>query len=98
MGFYIFMLALSLLTPGIMVGGGGVMAKRPPKEINAIVGYRTSMSMKNEDTWSFAHNVAGRFWLKWGKISLLASVVPMLLVIGRSEGVVGAVGAILALV
>ena len=33
-----------------------------PKDVNALCGYRTSMSMKNEKTWKFANAY-------WGKIS-----------------------------
>ena len=34
--------------------------KKAPKEINSVFGYRTSMSMKNKDTWEFAHKYCGK--------------------------------------
>lgn len=34
----------------------------PPKEINSLYGYRTSMSMKNKETWKFA-NMYASMWL-----------------------------------
>ena len=40
------------------------MSKYPPKEINGIIGYRTTMSRKNMDTWKFAHDYCGKLWLK----------------------------------
>lgn len=33
---------------------GFVMSKYPPKKINSLYGYRTSASMKNQETWDFA--------------------------------------------
>ena len=49
-----------------MVGFGYYFYRHAPKEINDIFGYRTRMSMLNEDTWQFAHHYAGKLWFKWG--------------------------------
>ncbi len=96
MGVWIFMLAVCLLIPGIMVCAGYFMAKHPPKKINFFIGYRTSLSMKNEDTWRFAQNICGRLCMRWGAILLPLSVLLMLPLYGRSEEVVGGVGVALA--
>lgn len=40
-GFWIFMLLMSLLIPAIMIGFGQMFLKAPPKDINAAFGYRT---------------------------------------------------------
>ena len=55
MGFWIFMLIMDLLLPFTMIGFGRYFMKKAPKEINSVFGYRTSMSMKNKDTWEFTH-------------------------------------------
>ena len=55
MGFWIYMLCMGLLIPAIMLVMGRYFMKSAPKEINYIFGYRTNMSMKNRDTWEFAH-------------------------------------------
>ena len=65
-----FMLAMNLLIPAVMIGFGRVMEKKPPKKINGIYGYRTSRSMKNQDTWDFAQRYMGEVWWKWGWIML----------------------------
>ena len=52
--FWIFVLAMDLLLPGVMIGFGREFMKNPPKEINPGYGYRTAMSSKNQDTWDFA--------------------------------------------
>ena len=92
MGFWIFMLVVCLLVPGIMLCAGYLMAKHPPKNINFMIGYRTTGSMKNQDTWNFAHSVAGKFWMKWGAITLLPSTVLMAVQYGQTEESVGFVG------
>ena len=62
MGFWIFMLIMDLLLPFTMIGFGRYFMKKAPKEINSVFGYRTSMSMKNKDTWEFAHKYCGNTW------------------------------------
>lgn len=52
--------------------------KKAPKEINAVFGYRTTMSMKNKDTWEFAHKYCDRIWYVCGCIMLPLTVLPML--------------------
>lgn len=94
MGFWIYMLLFVLLIPITMVYFGQRFFKSPPKSINATFGYRTTMSMKNWETWKLAHTVCGRFWFRCGRILLPLSVVPMLLVIGRSTETVGYTGVI----
>ena len=65
-----FNLTCDLLAPLIMIGFGWRFIKKPPKDINGLYGYRTSMSMKNQDTWDFAHRTCGRIWLMVGLVML----------------------------
>ncbi len=69
-----FDLVCILLVPLIMIGFGWRFMKKPPKDINGIYGYRTPMSMKNQDTWDFAHRTCGRVWLLvgWAMLPLAA--------------------------
>ena len=55
MGIWFMMLGFNLLIPAILLSAGKLFLKKAPKDINWIFGYRTTMSMKNEDTWAFAH-------------------------------------------
>ena len=80
--FWIFVLAMDLLIPGVMIGFGKAFMKNPPREINPGFGYRTPRSSKNQDTWDFAQREMGAVWYKWGKILLIPSVLPLLLVLG----------------
>ena len=56
-----------------------MLAKRPPRKINDLYGYRTAMSMKSQETWDFAHRYCGRIWLWSGAGILLLSVIAMVI-------------------
>ena len=62
MGFWIFMFLSNELIPILMLLFGWIFKKHPPKNINSVYGYRTSMSTKNIETWNFAHAYCGRLW------------------------------------
>lgn len=98
MGFWIFMLAMVLLFPAIMILFGSMFMKSAPKKINYIFGYRTDMSMKNRNTWEFAHKYIGRLWFRFGFLLIPITVIPLLFVIGNSENVVGTVGLIVSFI
>ena len=92
--FWIFMLLMDLLTPLIMIGFGRLFMTKPPLRINAVYGYRTTMSMKNKDTWEFAHKFCGRLWFWCGLALLPVAVIPLIFVLNRSIAVIGTVGGI----
>ena len=97
MWFWWFIFICSLLIPLTMVIVGYLMRKHTPKKINVVIGYRTSRSMKNMDTWKFAHNYCGKLWYNAGKF-LLLSVLPMFFVIGQSEDIIGILSLIIIIV
>lgn len=74
MGYKIFMFIMLLLIPAVMVGFGAYFMRRAPKKINYVFGYRTARSMKNEDTWKFAHKLIGKIWLVCGTVLLVGGV------------------------
>ena len=98
MGFWIFMLIMDLLLPFTMIGFGRYFMKKAPKEINSLFGYRTSMSMKNKDTWEFAHKYSGKVWYVCGMFMLPVTVIFMLSVIGENKDCVGSIGVIINVV
>lgn len=67
-----------MLIPLTMIGFGFYFFKRGPQTINGFFGYRTSRSMKNQDTWRFAHKHCGRIWMIWGTVLLAASTAAFL--------------------
>ncbi|WP_302826238.1 SdpI family protein [Anaerofustis stercorihominis] len=89
MGFWIFMLLMNLLLPIIMIIFGKLFTKNIPKTINMAFGYRTSMSMKNEDTWTYAHKLFGDIWYKLGIVLLVLSIIASIFTIGKSDDFLG---------
>lgn len=96
-GFWIFMLVMVLLTPFTMLFFGCLFYYKPPKEINSVYGYRTKRSMKNSQTWKFAHHYCGRIWMLFGTAILPFSVMPMILVWAKDVDTIGILGGILVL-
>ena len=89
------MLIIDLLLPFTMTGFGRYFMKKAPKEINSVFGYRTSMSMKNKDTWEFAHKYFGKVWYICGMVMLPITVIFIFFVIGKNEDCVGSIGGII---
>ncbi len=98
MGFWIYMLLMDMLIPITMLCFGCYFLKGGPKDINGVFGYRTNMSMKNRDTWEFAHRHSGRIWRALGLMLLPVSIVPMLFALGKGDNIAGTVGGIVCAV
>lgn len=97
MGFWIFMTIMLLLIPITMIGFGKLFIKSAPKNINIVFGYRTAMSMKNKETWKFAHNYCGKLWYNIGRF-LLLSIPLMLFVFGKDKDTIGCFAIIILLI
>ncbi|MBQ9980023.1 MAG: SdpI family protein [Oscillospiraceae bacterium] len=98
MGFWIYMLVISLFIPAAMLGFGILFFKKAPKNINFVFGFRTPLSMKNRQTWEFAHKLCGKIWIVCGGVLLIAAVVAMLFCRGGETGYVGTFGLIVEIV
>jgi len=90
--FWAFMFMMDLLIPLTMIYFGSRFEKNAPKEINSSFGYRTTMSMKNKETWKFAHEYIGRLWKICGWFLLLISAVIMFSVLGKDTIDVSMIG------
>lgn len=95
MGFWTFLFIVDLIIPIIMMVGGRYFLNGGPRNINGVAGYRTMMSMKNQETWKFAHEYCGQIWWVHGGSLLVLSIITMLLVIRKSEASIGIVGGVL---
>ena len=56
------------------------------------------MSMKNEDTWQFAHHYMGRIWKISGIVTGAITLVVFLFLYGKGEDTVGTVGGVLCFI
>lgn len=95
MGVWCLIFIFDLLVPCILILFGRVFLKKPPQNINSTYGYRTTMSMKNMDTWKFAHAYCGKLWWRAGWITLCISVIVMLSVLSKDIQTVSVVGGVL---
>lgn len=77
---YIFLFVCSLLTPLTMILLGKKWSKNPPKDISNISGYRTTMSMLNQDTWSYAHKYYGKLNFVLGIVLIIVTIAFMICV------------------
>lgn len=96
--FWVFMLIIVLVIPAAMIYLGQSFMKKAPDEINFVFGYRTTRSMKNKDTWSFAHKCIGKWWYISGVIILPLSIIDMLFMMGKGTKAVGLIVGIIVLV
>ena len=71
--------------------------KGGPKQINDAFEYRTTRSMKNQETWRFAHQYSGKIWLYSGLALLPISIAAMLFVYGKSVDMTGIAGLIIVI-
>ena len=100
MNFWIFMLVMNLLTPLVMIIYGRVIEKKPPKIARSkfAFGYRTVMSMRNEETWEYAHRFFGKLWFRFGIAVGLISIIVLFFFIGKDKDTVGFAGMIICYV
>ena len=95
MWFWWFMFFSNIMIPLLMILLGKWMWKHCPESINMVLGYRTKRSMKNMDTWKFAHEYCGKLWWKLGWISLIPTIVVRIPFIHSNEDVIGSLGGII---
>ena len=95
MWFWWFMLICDMIIPIDMVIVGRVMWKHCPKHINGISGYRTTRSMKNMDTWKFAHDYCGKLWWKVGWVMMIPSALIHIPLYHSNMNTIGFAGLIL---
>lgn len=94
MAFWLFCGAMNVLIPAVMLLLGTRFQKHPPKKINHIYGYRTSRSMRSQETWKFAHETYGKLWVRLGAVLLVLAVLASVLTFRRGIEAAGVVSAV----
>ena len=75
---------ITVLVGVIFVATGFVMVKFPPKDINFLYGYRTSRSMKNQESWDFAQKYAAKEMMKTGFVLAASGLLSFIIDFGSS--------------
>ncbi|KMT22730.1 SdpI family protein [Clostridium cylindrosporum] len=60
-----------LISGIIFIIAGLVLRYFPPKSINGVIGYRTSMAIKNKETWDEAQRYGGNSMIVFGIINFI---------------------------
>jgi uncharacterized membrane protein len=89
--FFIFLFPTGL----IFLIAGSVLAKKPPKEINQLYGYRTKRSMSSQEKWDFAQMYSAKEMINHGKYLMLISLFGLFLQPGETFSIISAVVLIL---
>lgn len=98
MGFWFFMTCCILLIPLTMIGFGLYFQKKAPQEINILFGYRTEMSMKNKETWEFAHYTIGHIWYRTGLVLIGIVIFIMLCLFQKDINTISIAGTIMMMI
>ena len=90
-----FWLICDLLIPFGMIVVGRMSWKHCPKNINSLIGYRTTRSMKNMDTWKFAHEYCGKLWWKLGWLIMILTALMYIPLYQSNDNMIGIAGVVL---
>lgn len=93
-----FNIIMTMLIPLIMVVCGWLFMHGIPGDRNSLFGYRTGMSIKNDDTWRFAHEYCGRLWLIIGLVLFAVTTVFLVLSMNMDPETVGFISGILMMI
>lgn len=87
-----FWLICDLLIPFVMIVVGRMSWKHCPKNINSLIGYRTTRSMKSMDTWKFAHEYCGKLWWKLGWLIMILTALMYIPLYQSNDNMIGIAG------
>lgn len=90
-----FWLICDLLIPFVMIVVGRMPWKHCPKNINSLIGYRTTRSMKSMDTWKFAHEYCGKLWWKLGWLIMILTALMYIPLYQSNDNMIGIAGVVL---
>ena len=90
MGFWIFMFIMTLLVPLSLILVWCVCPK--VQNVNSIIGYRTSRSMRNQSTWDYAQKNCARYSLKMFFPTTILAVVIMPFCQNKDNNTIGWIG------
>ena len=78
-----------------MIVVGRMSWKHCPKNINSLIGYRTTRSMKSMDTWKFAREYCGKLWWKLGWLIMILTALMYIPLYQSNDNMIGIAGVVL---
>jgi len=85
MKFWIYMTFMAIIVPLVLIAVGLYYTKCPPEKIYTDFGYKTALTLKNDDIWAYAHQLCGKTWIKLGLIMIPLSIAIMVIPLFISE-------------
>ncbi|WP_099203560.1 SdpI family protein [Miniphocaeibacter massiliensis] len=76
----LFNIVVINLIPLIMILGSFYLKKLAKGKIRKITGFRSGLSMKNQENWKFANEYASKLWLKFGIILEVVNIAIIFLI------------------
>lgn len=95
MDIWFVMFLSNLLIPLLMLGIGLKFYTKPPRKINSFYGYRTKLSMQNDDAWIYANIHYGKMSILVGSFLTLVSLIVMILFRNSNDSIIETVGIVL---
>ena len=75
---YYLAFGLTMITPLFLLIFGVKWKIKTPKNRSSIFSYHTELSVKNDDTWAFAHYHISKLWIRIGIITAIGTLVLMI--------------------
>lgn len=72
------LLLIPALIGFIFIVAGYIQFKFPPKKINNLYGYRTTRSMKNQESWDMAQLYSSKLLMKLGVLLALSGLIGLI--------------------
>lgn len=67
---------------------GWILKKFPPRKINLMYGYRTRLSMKNQENWEAGNRYSAKMMLRSGTLLMLISPAGNFLPFSEMSGII----------
>jgi len=92
MDFENLLFVIPLLCGAVFLLAGLILHRFPPKNINALYGYRTPASMKSQERWDFAQQFSARQLINFGLALMAASCLGLIIETTTTTGLVFGLG------
>lgn len=93
----IYLISVAFI-PLLLIVIGKIFEKYPSKKPNIAIGFRTKISMTNQETWDYAQRLFPKAWISLGRIMLPLSLIILFLLYSEDKDYTGNLVLILMIV